>query len=95
MPRKLPLCAWCGKKLRGARIIETYRELPGSPACGWHWASNTVEPPQENCFNADTEALRVAHRRGERTRYTIYRLLEVIEKRGPQRVVRNKLYPRK
>lgn len=36
MSRRLPTCAWCGGRLRGAQVRLHMSAYPGSPQVGWH-----------------------------------------------------------
>jgi len=56
MSRRLPKCALCGERLRGAQIRVTYQGLPGTPEVGWHADTEGVDRrrgPLKRCWDVD------------------------------------------
>ena len=89
MPRRVPLCAWCGGPLQKMQHRDfTFEDLPGRPRVAWHahsrhpycWVFDEVRVSMDRLLNDGGE-----HTRG------IELLLEIIESRGEGRVVRNKV----
>lgn len=85
MPRKIPNCAWCGKKLIN-RITLIYADLDGKPEIGWCWA----------CANEDHKwAVLGKQERPKLDKNQLYAHLKEIEARGGGRLVANKAWREK
>lgn len=93
MPRKLPLCAWCGKPLGDTCIRLTFEDFPGRPEVGWHMPDRTQET-QLYCDLADGHFPGLASHEQETplTRYEKLTMLKAIERRGEGRLVANKAW---
>jgi hypothetical protein len=72
MTRRLPTCAWCGERLKGANVRHRYDALPGKPELGWH-ADNPC------CWKDDPVHEKLADRAEDRD---VPALLLEVEKRG-------------
>lgn len=73
-PRRLPLCATCGKSLhKSARILVCYEDLPGLPQIGTHGGDCCADPlVQKIIYDVDCA--------------DAPKLLAQVEARGPSRV---------
>jgi len=83
MSRRLPLCAWCGRPLRGATVRLLY-QIPGRPEVGWHHGGCL---DADDVF-ADLMARRVGDEIGEILRDVLMR----IHVRGDGRLVANRAW---
>ncbi len=84
MSRKLPLCAWCGLPLRGKSSVRLHFGIDGRPEVAWHWAG---------CEDCDPLAkkMRTEFNKSPDERRTLQEILGDIDKRGPGRLVTNKI----
>jgi len=94
MPRKLPLCAWCGKSLRTGetdrgRLTLIYGGKPGKPHLGWHASGKKGDIP---CFVLDELGKKLLRngRIDDVPPWEVNRLLAEIERRGRGRVLKTK-----
>ena len=89
MPRKLPLCAGCGKSLAGrGQIRMSWGGIAGNPEVGWHAYAGA------ECFKKETLRPELIRDLKEDSEHhdAVRRMLSVIQRRGPGRVVANKAW---
>lgn len=92
MSRRLPLCARCGKSMKGtSRVVLGWDGVPGKPSLGWHMYDG------HDCLEKDRDAgVLLAQpydeRQGELDRddAKLIEAIREIERRGPGRVVANR-----
>lgn len=89
MSRRLPTCAWCGERLRGAKVRVTYQDLPGAPEVGWHADTEGVDRrrgPLKRCWDEDPMFQALMDSRDERDDAETEGHVRTIQTRGEDRV---------
>jgi len=89
MNRRLPTCAWCGERLRGAQIRVIYRDLPGAPEVGWHADTGGVDRrrgPLKRCWDEDPMFQALMDSRDARDDAETEGHIRTIQTRGDNRV---------
>jgi len=96
MPRRKPLCAWCGGSLKQGEtdsgvLTLGYEQINGNPEVGWHMKTNK---DSMSCFSKDKQGQFLLSEWKEGNRKLdvneIIEALEIIENRGKGRLVANK-----
>ena len=89
MSRRLPTCAWCGERLRGAQTRVIYRDLPGAPEVGWHADTEGVDRrrgPLKRCWIEDPLFQLLMYSRDARDDDETEEYIRTIQTRGDNRV---------